>query len=571
MPKKSKKLVKRSSRPSTAESDHILSQISWIESELIRINPDFGGYAKECFLACTRPLQLAVVGEYSAGKSTFLNALLGEQILPSGVLPTTGAPIYIRQGESASFTMKFYNGQHTQYNIERLHDMSSRAESGGLHEDFSAVELIELYHPSPLLREVFFVDTPGLNAPNEEDAQLTERILETSDAIIWLTSAEQVLNNTEQQTLKRFSERYQDKALCVISKIDLVDRGDRQEVLTYARTQMKGYFKKIVSASAQLALRGDASALQDVLSALKEEVLPQARTWVKENQLREMTAYVKELKKFLVEEHEETKRYLKAIEEAQAQHQRNLTTFHRELLLEYQQLSSHLKDTYHTFTSTLWSSLDTYTSVEPYQEVVEGFFVDDYVISYRDVEYWKVSDRFLEHADEKVETFTQKGLDHLSQRLDVIREKLEENLQRLLNSVIEAHTEACERLLDPVEFSNYVHLDVHNKYEIDDALSMFRHYGQGALSCGGTYSLNFHIASQELTTKPNLHQVRELADIYLPVSVFLGDCETRADTVTEIVTNRTAHFFSMMINFTKEDLEASQVTIAQLKSILTRV
>jgi len=568
---KVKQLVKRFSKPSEVKSDHILSQISWIESELIKINPKFGGLAEECLSACNRPLQLAIVGEYSAGKSTFLNALLGERILPSGVLPTTGAPIYIRQGESSSFTMKFHNGQRTQYKIERLHDMSSRTESGGLLEDFSEVEMIELYHPSPLLHEVFFVDTPGLNAPNEEDAQLTEHILNTSDAIIWLTSAEQVLNNTEQKTLKRFSDRYHNKALCVISKIDLVDRGERQEVLTYARAQMGGYFKKIVNTSAHLALNGDASALQDVLSALREDVLPRARTWVKESQLREMTEYVKELKEVFAEQHQETERYLKALEEAQAQHQHTLSTFRRELSLEYKQLSSHLLRNYNAFTNNLCLSLDTYTSVEPYEDVIEGFFTDDYVIRYQEVEYWKVSDRFLEHADEKVETFAQEGLDHLGQRLDVIREKLEEGLKGLLTSVEQLHPDACERLLKPIEFSNYIHLNIHNEYEIDDALSMFRNYGQGALRCGGTHSLNFHVASQKLTTKPNLHEIRELADIYLPISVFLGDCETRADKVTESVTNRANDFFSMMINFTKEDLEASQLTIAQLRSILTRV
>jgi ribosome biogenesis GTPase A len=569
--KKEKQLMKEPSKSSQVESDHTLSQISWIESELIKINPNFGGYAEKYLLACTRPLQLAVVGEYSAGKSTFLNALLGEQILPSGVLPTTGAPIYIRQGESASFTMKFYNGQHTQYNIERLHDMSSSAESGGLYEDLSGVELIELYHPSPLLREVFFVDTPGLNAPNEEDAQLTEHILETSDAIIWLTSAEQVLNNTEQQTLKRFSERYQDKALCVISKIDLVDRGDRQEVLAYARDQMGGYFKKIVSASAHLALKGDASALQDVLSALKEEILPQARTWVKENQLRKMTAYVKGLEEFFVEQHEETERYLKAIEEAQAQHQHNLSTFHRELSLAYQQLSSHLTSAYNTFTNNLWSSLKTYNSVESYQEVIKRYFTDDYVIKYRNVKYWKVSDRFLEHANEKIEVFIQEGLGSLSTQLKMIRETFEESFKSLLSSVEESHLKTCERLGRPLGFSNEIHLDVHHQYELNQGLENFKHYCQGALTYGGVDSLNAYMCSQKLTNKPNLYAVRGFADRFLPVTELLRYCETHAEILTESVTNRTDRFFLAIINVNNKDLENSQIIIAQLRFILKRV
>src|SRR5512134_1165920 len=88
---------------------------------------------QEAILQLDELFLLVVVGEFNAGKSALVNALLGERVLAEGVTPTTSRVTLVKWGETAR---------------ETAHD-----------EGFATFT-----HPHPLLRELTIVDTPGTNA-----------------------------------------------------------------------------------------------------------------------------------------------------------------------------------------------------------------------------------------------------------------------------------------------------------------------------------------------------------------------------------------------------------------------
>src|SRR5579859_3080184 len=133
---------------------------------------------------------LVVVGEFNAGKSAFINALLGERVLEEGVTPTTSVINLLRYGERASSEVK---------------------------EEF----LLERRYPSPFLREISIVDTPGTNAIIRRHEEITNRFAPRSDLVLFVTSAERPFTESERAFLERL-RAWGKKIVIVLNKVDLL-------------------------------------------------------------------------------------------------------------------------------------------------------------------------------------------------------------------------------------------------------------------------------------------------------------------------------------------------------------
>lgn len=117
---------------------------------------------------------LVVVGEFNAGKSTFINSLLGKKVLKDGVLPTTARVCILRHKQSAAAPTSSSSSSQ------------SSATSGGSGGENS--EYDELYLDNAFLRNLAIVDTPGTNALIERHEKLTQEIIPRSDLILFVTS-----------------------------------------------------------------------------------------------------------------------------------------------------------------------------------------------------------------------------------------------------------------------------------------------------------------------------------------------------------------------------------------------
>jgi small GTP-binding protein len=171
---------------------------------------------------------LVVVGEFNAGKSAFINALLGSKIVTEGVTPTTAQINVLQYGET----------------IER-------------HVRESSLHVITA--PAPLLREIHIVDTPGTNAIIREHEAITADFVPRSDLVLFVTSADRPFTETERAFLEQV-RGWGKKVVIVINKVDIFESGrELEDVRTFvadnARTLL-GFHPEIFPVSSRLALRG---------------------------------------------------------------------------------------------------------------------------------------------------------------------------------------------------------------------------------------------------------------------------------------------------------------------------
>ncbi|MDW8327069.1 MAG: dynamin family protein [Anaerolineales bacterium] len=151
---------------------------------------------------------IVVVGEFNAGKSTLINALLGEKVMVEGVTPTTARVTLVKWGPEIA---------------EHIVD-----------EDFATVT-----HPLALLRELNIVDTPGTNAVIRRHERLTGEFVPRSDLVLFITSADRPMTESERQFLERIRE-WGKKVALVLNKSDILTTETelaevREFVLTHAR------------------------------------------------------------------------------------------------------------------------------------------------------------------------------------------------------------------------------------------------------------------------------------------------------------------------------------------------
>jgi small GTP-binding protein len=175
---------------------------------------------------------LVIVGEFNAGKSAFINALIGEEVMPEGVLPTTAVINLLRFGEEPGQTM--------------LPD-----------------GVIERVYPADFLEEITIVDTPGTNAIIREHEALTQRFVPRSDLVLFVTSADRPFSESERAFMGEIRE-WGKKIVVVINKIDLLrDEASRAQVEEFVRdniARLLGFVPEVFPVSALLAQQAKAVA-----------------------------------------------------------------------------------------------------------------------------------------------------------------------------------------------------------------------------------------------------------------------------------------------------------------------
>ena len=127
----------------------------------------------------TQPIKVAIIGQFSSGKSTFLNALLGREVLPSGVTPITAKVCHILYGSEFALEIAYKDGTKASKPLSYIHEVSEA--------DNAKIAFYKLYAPLKLLESIHFPDTPGFNSQNQSDTDTTNAVLESVDGIIWLT------------------------------------------------------------------------------------------------------------------------------------------------------------------------------------------------------------------------------------------------------------------------------------------------------------------------------------------------------------------------------------------------
>lgn len=210
------------------------------------------------------PMKVAITGQFSSGKSTFLNALLSKNILPTGITPVTSKVNYIRYGEEAKLQIRYKDGREEYNSIENIKKFTDQ------REEVEEIDYLTLYAPLEMLKDIVFVDTPGLNSQSESDTDTTQRVLKDVDGIIWLTLIDNAGKRSEEKTLESFLNAYQNKSLCVLNQKDKFDNIDEiNESINYVTAKFEKYFSEVVAISARQALEARS---KDEVSLIGDEV-----------------------------------------------------------------------------------------------------------------------------------------------------------------------------------------------------------------------------------------------------------------------------------------------------------
>ena len=225
------------------------------------------------------PMKVAVIGQFSSGKSTFLNALLGAAILPSGITPVTAKVCELAFGDELALEVHYKNGLVLHRPVGYLAEVDSMENEKIAH--------YRLLAPLPLLKEVSFIDTPGFNSQNESDTDTTNNLLAKVDGIIWLSLIDNVGKSSEKEVLQKHLQRYANKSLCVLNQKDRLKNDEEIATsLDYARKAFEGFFDEVVAISARGALEGRAdSNINAVMDFINDKLRGQA-TKAKEYRIR---------------------------------------------------------------------------------------------------------------------------------------------------------------------------------------------------------------------------------------------------------------------------------------------
>ena len=192
---------------------------------------------------------LVVVGEFNAGKSALINALLGDDLLAEGVTPTTA----------------------------KIHLLS-----WGPERDRTTVDAVteRLAAPVDVLRQLTLVDTPGTNALDRSHEALTADYVPRADLVLFVTSADRPFSESERAFLERIRQ-WGKKVVVAVNKIDILKSpGEISEVLAWVRSngmQLLGATPQVFRVSALQSRRAQAAGDADGLAA---SGLPDIARWL---------------------------------------------------------------------------------------------------------------------------------------------------------------------------------------------------------------------------------------------------------------------------------------------------
>ena len=202
---------------------------------------------------------LVIVGEFSRGKSTFVNALLGKRILPASKNPTTAIISKIVYGETPAYRMHYKNGRPPQSMEEASFkkltappepdesDAVSVKEFQQAQKAISEIDFAEISYPLPFCKDkVEVVDTPGTNDLNVGRMEITYGYLNQADAVVLLLAAYQPLSASEAQFLKEriLGNQIQDIFFVISHKDDLDSEEQEKDVMDFIEKHLREILPK---------------------------------------------------------------------------------------------------------------------------------------------------------------------------------------------------------------------------------------------------------------------------------------------------------------------------------------
>lgn len=248
-----------------------------LEQQLTQLGrlPEFQGPGLPRLLDKLRQnrFHLVVLGAFKRGKSTLINALLGDPILPTAIIPLTSVVTILTYGERLTIEVHFFNGQRRRISQAELVDYITEKGNPGNRK---GVQEVEITYPSDYLKEgVRIIDTPGVGSVYSHNTDVAYNYLPQVDAAIFVVTVDPPLSAAEQEFLQDIRE-FVHKIFFVLNKIDYVEAAEQQEALDFTAQVLASNLAACPAAvfplSAKMALDGKTNGQPELLEA---SLLPQ--------------------------------------------------------------------------------------------------------------------------------------------------------------------------------------------------------------------------------------------------------------------------------------------------------
>jgi hypothetical protein len=215
---------------------------------------------------------VACIGQFKRGKSSVLNALVGDSVLPTGVVPVTTVPTIVRYGSHAAARVRFEAGRWTDIPVKTVDEYVSEEKNP---ENAKHVAALEIFVPSPLLATgMCFVDTPGLGSVFTGNTAATQAFIPHIDAALVVIGADPPLAGEELVLVEAVARHVQD-LIITVNKSDRTTDTERAAAVAFARRQLE---KRIpqhsvgplfeISAAEQLEHRGTGRDWKNLVASL---------------------------------------------------------------------------------------------------------------------------------------------------------------------------------------------------------------------------------------------------------------------------------------------------------------
>jgi GTP-binding protein EngB required for normal cell division len=338
------------------------------ESALLRLAELAGEFDAEQVAADARSLAervsegrfyVACIGQFKRGKSTVLNALVGHNVLPTGVIPVTTVPTIVRHGARPTARVRFESGGWTGIPVEAVVEYVSEEKNP---ENAKHVAALEIFVPSPLLATgMCFVDTPGLGSVFTGNTAATQAFVPHIDAALVVIGADPPLAGEELALIEAVAKNVQD-FIIALNKADRTTDAERAAAVAFARRQLEKRLQRPVgplfeiSAIEQLEHRGTGRDWEKLTAALDQLVESSGRRLIRAACERGLERFGEQLLAIVAEERdallrpiEESEKRIAAMRQTIADAERSMRELTYLLMAEQQHLSDMFVDRHKAF------------------------------------------------------------------------------------------------------------------------------------------------------------------------------------------------------------------------------
>jgi hypothetical protein len=180
-------------------------------------------------------LQLVVIGQFKRGKSSVVNALLGGEVMPTGVLPVTSVATRVMWGPEPRVMVEYRDGRRETVALDRLPEFVSEA---GNSENRKGIRAVDIHYPAPLLRDgVVLVDTPGIGSTIAGNTDAAYAYLDEADAALAVVGGDPPLTAPEAEYLREATRRAV-RTFFVFNKIDAAQPSEWQQAMAFDAAQL---------------------------------------------------------------------------------------------------------------------------------------------------------------------------------------------------------------------------------------------------------------------------------------------------------------------------------------------